>query len=65
MTDTFYTPEEVADYLKLSIQTIRSWINSGKIKAARFGRQYRITGAELERIKQAAFNEAAAEVKAQ
>lgn len=65
MTDTFYTPEEVADHLKLSIQTIRSWIKAGKIKAARFGRQYRITGAELERVKQAAFSEAAAEIEAQ
>ena len=55
MTDTFYTPEEIAQYLKVSVQTVRSWIKKGEIKAAKFGRQYRVTGAELERIKAEAF----------
>lgn len=37
-----YTVPEVAAKLKVDVRTIRSWIESGKIKAVRIGRQYRI-----------------------
>ncbi len=51
MTDDFYTAEELAKYLKVSSQTIRAWIRDRKIAAVRFGRAWRITAAEVERLR--------------
>ena len=48
----WYTAEELAENLKLSPQTIRAWITSGKVKATKFGRAWRITEAEVTRITQ-------------
>lgn len=45
-----YTPQEVADMLKLKVTTIRAYIRNGKLKAAKFGREYRITEEELKRF---------------
>ena len=39
----FYTPQEIADLLKLDVQTIRAYIRAGKLKAAKLGREYRIS----------------------
>ena len=50
MSEEFYTAEEVADYLKISAQTVRAWIRTKKIEAVKFGRAWRITKRELQRI---------------
>jgi excisionase family DNA binding protein len=42
------TPQEVADYLKLSPETVYRYIREGKLVASRFGRQYRITRRNVE-----------------
>lgn len=50
MTDEFYTAEELADYLKISSQTVRAWIREKKISAVKFGRAWRIPKAEVQRL---------------
>lgn len=50
MPDQFFTAEEMADYLKVSSQTVRAWIRDGKVKAVKFGRSWRITDEELRRV---------------
>ena len=45
----FYTVEKVADLLKVDPRTIRTAIHSGKLKAARVGRHFRISERELEK----------------
>ncbi|MHB0879205.1 MAG: helix-turn-helix domain-containing protein [Anaerolineae bacterium] len=42
------TPQEVADYLKLSPETVYRYIREGKLVASRFRRQYRITRRNVE-----------------
>lgn len=44
----FYTPKEVADYLKVSTYTIYEWIKAGKLKAYRIGRGLRVKDADLQ-----------------
>jgi excisionase family DNA binding protein len=41
-TETYYTLEEAAKLLKLHPQTLRRWIHQGKLKAKRFGKQFRL-----------------------
>jgi excisionase family DNA binding protein len=45
----FMTPEEVADLLKVSIYTVRRWINQQNIPAYKVGRGWRIGKGEFER----------------
>lgn len=47
MNDDFYTPYEVAEKLKVSYMTVYRWIRSGKLRATKLGRQYRISNQEL------------------
>ena len=44
----FYSIAEVADLLNVHERTIRRWIDQGDIVAHRFGRQLRISRADLE-----------------
>ncbi len=44
----FYSVAEVADLLGVNKRTIRRWIDQGKLVAHRFGRQLRISRADLE-----------------
>jgi excisionase family DNA binding protein len=46
----FYTAEEVARLIRVSEQTIRAWIRDGKLPARRFGRNWRIPSADVQRI---------------
>ncbi len=50
MTETgkLYTLQEVADYLRVSRQTIYNWVGAGKIKASKCGKEYRITEQDLQ-----------------
>lgn len=48
--ETLYTVEEVANTLKISIPTVRSWIKQKKIKIIKVGNSVRIQQSELERL---------------
>lgn len=50
MPEKFYTAEELADYIKVSGQTVRAWIRDGKVHATKFGRSWRIAEEEVRRI---------------
>jgi excisionase family DNA binding protein len=43
-----YTPEEVAEALKLNVNTVWRYIKDGKLTAAKFGNRYRISEKQLE-----------------
>lgn len=52
--EKFYTCEEVADMYRVKVTTVWDWVRSGKIKAVRIGKQYRIPKeaiAEFEKSK--------------
>lgn len=46
--ETAYTVQEVAKILKLSSQTVRSYINKGRIKAQKIGTAYYIAEENLQ-----------------
>src|SRR5438445_725449 len=46
--DRFYTPEEIAEKLKVHSQTILAYIRSGKLKAIRLEKRFRIAEADFE-----------------
>jgi excisionase family DNA binding protein len=48
MNKDLYTAMEVAQLLGLHIKTVRNYVREGKLKSVRFGKQYRITRADLE-----------------
>ena len=48
--ETFLTVAEVADWLKLNQQTVRNWIDQGKLPAVRVGRRVRIKRTDLDQI---------------
>ena len=45
-----YTVQQVAEILHLSTRTIYTYIETGKIKAIKFGRVYRINDSEIRKI---------------
>jgi putative resolvase len=48
--DRLYNIGEVAQYLGMSKDTIMTWIRSGRLKASRIGRFWRIRARDLERF---------------
>lgn len=48
LSKPFMTTHEVAELLKMSEATIRSWINGGTLRAIKFGREFRIAVKDLE-----------------
>ncbi len=48
LTDEYYTIQEVADKLKVAYLTVYRWIQSGKLKAVKAGKQHRITKENLK-----------------
>ena len=48
--DTIYTLEEAADKLKMSVRNVRQWVNDGKIKAFKLGREWRIHEEDLQAV---------------
>jgi len=50
LMDTLYTPQEVADSLKVDVRTVYRWIREGRLRAVKIGHFWRITSAELERL---------------
>jgi excisionase family DNA binding protein len=50
MAEKMYSVEEVAERLGLHVRTVRGYIRSGRLKAVRIGKQYRISPADLEEL---------------
>lgn len=48
MTKQFYSADEVAEQLGLHVRTVRGYIRDGQLRAARIGKQYRVTREDLE-----------------
>ncbi len=48
MEEKYYTAQEVALKLKVVYMTVYRWIRSGKLKAYKAGKQYRIKQADLD-----------------
>lgn len=48
--DSFYTAKELAEILKLNVMTIYRNIKSGKLKAYKIGKEFRIDRTEFERF---------------
>lgn len=48
--DKFYTAEQLAEALQLNIMTIYRYIKAGKLKAYKFGKEFRIDKAEFEKF---------------
>lgn len=46
--DTFYTPEEIADRLKIHLQTVLAYIRDNKLKALKLGKGYRISESDFQ-----------------
>ena len=44
----YYTPEEVADILKMKVTTIRKYLTQGDLKGMKIGRIWRISEEELK-----------------
>lgn len=47
-TQEFYTAKEISDKLKLNVMTIYRYIKSGKLKAYKIGKEFRIEKQEFE-----------------
>lgn len=48
ISEEFFTTEEVGELLKVDRRTVQRWIHTGKLKAYRMGRRYRVTRGHLE-----------------
>ncbi len=48
--EQYYTPQEVAEKLKLNVRTIYKWIREGKLNAVKLGDVWRISESELKRL---------------
>src|ERR1700733_10509137 len=48
MSQQLFTVEQVAQSLNLHVRTIRNYVRAGLLKAARIGKQYRISRSDLE-----------------
>lgn len=47
----YYTPEQVAEKLQLSVRTVWKYIREGKLPASQMGqRRYRISDEQLDRF---------------
>jgi excisionase family DNA binding protein len=50
MPQELYSVEQVAERLGLHVRTVRNYVRSGRLKAVRIGKQYRITREALEAL---------------
>ncbi|MFF5262205.1 helix-turn-helix domain-containing protein [Actinomadura viridis] len=50
MTEEMYSVEQVAERLGLHVRTVRGYIRTGRLKAVRIGKQYRIARADLDAL---------------
>src|SRR5262245_24919775 len=50
MPTYLFTVEQVAERLNLHVKTVRRYIQDGRLKAKKIGKEYRITRADLEQF---------------
>ncbi|MDG4779405.1 helix-turn-helix domain-containing protein [Micromonospora sp. WMMD961] len=50
MKEDMYSVEQVADRLGLHVRTVRGYIRSGRLRAVRIGKQYRIAASDLDAL---------------
>lgn len=50
MMEDMYSVEQVADRLGLHVRTVRGYIRSGRLRAVRIGKQYRIAAGDLDTL---------------
>ncbi|MEU9508913.1 helix-turn-helix domain-containing protein [Micromonospora sp. NPDC048170] len=50
MSEEMYSAEQVAEQLGLHVRTVRGYIRSGRLRAVRIGKQYRIARADLDAL---------------
>ncbi|MFE9188890.1 helix-turn-helix domain-containing protein [Micromonospora sp. NPDC007208] len=50
MKEEMYSVEQVADRLNLHVRTVRGYIRSGRLRAVRIGKQYRIAASDLDAL---------------
>ena len=48
LSKPFMTTHEIAELLKVSEATVRTWIHGGELRAVRFGREFRVAVKDLE-----------------
>lgn len=48
LSNPFFTTQEIAELLKVSNATVRSWIHEGELRAIRFSREFRVSTKDLE-----------------
>jgi excisionase family DNA binding protein len=46
----FYTLQEIADTLKTPLSTIQKYVRSGKLKAVKIGKSYRVESADFQKF---------------
>jgi excisionase family DNA binding protein len=56
MSTDWLTVEEIANELRVNEGTVRGWIRNKKLKAAKFGRDYRIRRVDYEKFIQEHLN---------
>ncbi|MFC3502926.1 helix-turn-helix domain-containing protein [Micromonospora krabiensis] len=50
MSNDMYSAEQVAELLGLHVRTVRTYIRTGRLRAVRIGKQYRIARADLDAL---------------
>ncbi|MGW4499766.1 helix-turn-helix domain-containing protein [Micromonospora sp. NPDC004336] len=50
MSEEMYSVEQVAERLGLHVRTVRGYIRTGRLRAVRIGKQYRIARADLDAL---------------
>lgn len=50
MNKEFYTAKELAEKLRVNVMTIYRYIKSGKLKAYKFGKEFRIDKKEFDQF---------------
>lgn len=50
MKEDMYSVEQVAERLGLHVRTVRGYIRSGRLRAVRIGKQYRIAASDLDAL---------------
>jgi len=48
--DEYFTPQEVAQKLKIDMSTVYRWIREGRLQAVKVGHFWRISETELKRL---------------
>lgn len=48
LSKPFMTTHEIAELLKVSEATVRTWIHDSELRAIRFGREFRVAVKDLE-----------------